>query len=98
MEKLIEFNCLENVKGKDTLCMKRVDMFKGLFRNFGDTFVPVFRPHLERLSVETQESSQRCLAELITGLIIGSKHWGFEKVVSDLPLLCYLNFMLSIFC
>ncbi len=40
----------------------------------------IFRPHLERLAGDTQESSQRCLAEIVAGLIRGSKHWPFEKV------------------
>lgn len=41
--------------------------FQGLFRNFGDTFLPMFVGHLERLVKETQKSSQRCAAEIITG-------------------------------
>ena len=38
------------------------------------------RPHLERLVCDPHEASQRCAAEIITGLIRGSKHWPFSKV------------------
>ncbi|XP_076815650.1 proteasome activator complex subunit 4A-like [Clavelina lepadiformis] len=80
VEKLINFLCLENVKGKDKFDDKRMDMFRGLFRNYGDTFVPLFKPNILRLVEEKQESHQRCAAEIITGIAMGSKHWPFEKV------------------
>nr|CAB3265251.1 proteasome activator complex subunit 4B [Phallusia mammillata] len=82
VEKLIEYFCLENEKGKDKFDSKRMDLFRGLFRNFGDVFVPLFRPHIERLVQEKQETHQRCAAEIITGMVMGSKHWDFEKVES----------------
>ncbi len=57
---------------------------QGLFRNFGDTFVPLLRPHIERMVTdtkpETHEYSHRLAAELIVSLIRGSKHWPFDKV------------------
>ncbi len=58
--------------------------FQGLFRNFDDSFLPLFKRHLERLVADTKhdthECSQRCAAEIIAGLVRGSKHWTFEKV------------------
>ena len=54
---------------------------QGIFRNFDDAFLPVLKPHLERLVADSHESTQRCVAEIIAGLIRGSKHWTFEKVV-----------------
>ena len=57
---------------------------QGLFRNFDDAFLPLFRPHLERLVADTKhdthECSHRCAAEIISGVIRGSKHWTYEKV------------------
>ena len=57
---------------------------QGLFRNFGDTFLPLFKGHLEVLVEDTapgsHDSSQRCAAEIFAGIIRGSKHWTFEKV------------------
>lgn len=54
--------------------------FQGLFRNYGDSILQVFKPHIERLATDSQESSQRCLTEIVAGLMRGSKHWGFQKV------------------
>ena len=80
INQLIFYLSLENEKEKDKFDDKRMDMFRGLFRNFGDTFVPLFKHHIERLVQEKQESSQRCAAEIITGMVMGSKHWDFDKV------------------
>lgn len=43
--------------------------------------MPVLKPHLECLVADSHESTQRCVAEIIAGLIRGSKHWTFEKVM-----------------
>lgn len=55
-------------------------LIQGLFRNFSDAFLPLLRPHMERLVVDTHESKQRCVAEIISGLIRGCKHWSYLKV------------------
>lgn len=65
--KLIKYFSLEEKKGKDKFNGFKFLMFKGLFRNHGDTFLDVFKPHLERLVVDKHESSQRCAAEIIAG-------------------------------
>ncbi|CAL4088618.1 unnamed protein product [Meganyctiphanes norvegica] len=79
VDKLISFLSLEGNKEKDSFNTRRFWMFKGIFRNFGDTFVSKFRGHLERLVEESQKSSQRCATEIITGILRGSKHWTFTK-------------------
>ncbi|KAG7492479.1 hypothetical protein MATL_G00015050 [Megalops atlanticus] len=90
VDQLIEFLCLEDRKGKDQFSPRRFCLFKGLFRNFGDAFLPVLQPHMERLVADSHESTQRCVAEIIAGLIRGSKHWSYSKVVSLWELLCPL--------
>lgn len=55
--------------------------WQGLFRNYGDAFLPLLRPHLEQLASDPHESSQRCVCEITAGLIRGSKHWSFGKVL-----------------
>ena len=35
---------------------------------------------MERLVADSHESKQRCVAEIISGLIRGSKHWSYSKV------------------
>ncbi|ELW47867.1 Proteasome activator complex subunit 4 [Tupaia chinensis] len=90
VEQLITFLSLEDRKGKDKFNPLRFCLFKGIFRNFDDVFLPVLKPHLERLVADSHESTQRCVAEIIAGLIRGSKHWTFEKVEKLWELLCPL--------
>ncbi|XP_061602006.1 proteasome activator complex subunit 4A isoform X1 [Cololabis saira] len=90
INQFIEFLSLEDRKGKDKFSPRRFCLFKGLFRNFGDAFLPLLRPHMERLVADSHESKQRCVAEIISGLIRGCKHWSFSKVESLWELLCPL--------
>ncbi|XP_053094465.1 proteasome activator complex subunit 4B isoform X1 [Pangasianodon hypophthalmus] len=80
INQLIEFLSLEDRKGKDKFNPRRFCLFKGLFRNYSDAFLPVLKPHMERLAGDTHESTQRCVAEIIAGLVRGSKHWSFSQV------------------
>ncbi|KAM4716279.1 proteasome activator complex subunit 4B-like [Anableps anableps] len=90
IDQLIEFMSLEERKGKDSFNPRRFCLFKGLFRNYGNVFLPVLWPHLEQLASNPHESSQRCLCEITAGLIRGSKHWSFSKVDRLWQLLCPL--------
>ena len=47
---------------------------QGLFRNYGPSLLPLLRPHIERLSADPAEASQRCAAEMVAG------GWGGEEV------------------
>ncbi|CAH1169598.1 unnamed protein product [Phaedon cochleariae] len=78
--KLIKYLSLEEKKGVDHFNAYRFITFKNIFKIFEDKLLPVFVPHLERLVQEKVESSQRCAAEIISGIIRGSKHWEFDKV------------------
>uniref|UniRef100_A0A671QJJ2 Proteasome activator complex subunit 4A n=1 Tax=Sinocyclocheilus anshuiensis TaxID=1608454 RepID=A0A671QJJ2_9TELE len=40
--------------------------------------------NLERLVADSHESTQRCVAEIISGLIRGSKHWSYSKVLAHI--------------
>jgi proteasome activator subunit 4 len=51
-------------------------------------FLGHFIPHLERLVRDQHEASQRCAAEVIAGLIRGSKHWPFAKTEAMWNVLC----------
>uniref|UniRef100_A0A7N6FBN0 Proteasome activator subunit 4 n=1 Tax=Anabas testudineus TaxID=64144 RepID=A0A7N6FBN0_ANATE len=90
INQFIEFLSLEDRKGKDKFSPRRFCLFKGLFRNFNDAFLPILRPHMERLVADSHESKQRCVAEIISGLIRGCKHWSFSKVERLWELLCPL--------
>jgi len=82
ISQLIEFLSLEENKGKDRFDSKRFCMWKGLFRNFGNIFLEQLKPSIETLTLAQQESSQRCAAEMIAGLIRGSKHWTWSMTES----------------
>uniref|UniRef100_A0A3P8U275 Uncharacterized protein n=1 Tax=Amphiprion percula TaxID=161767 RepID=A0A3P8U275_AMPPE len=90
IDQLIEFLSLEERKGKDSFNPRRFCLFKGLFRNYGDVFLPLLWPHLEQLASDPHESSQRCVCEITAGLIRGSKLWSFSKVDRLWQLLCPL--------
>uniref|UniRef100_A0A673CDK3 Proteasome activator subunit 4a n=1 Tax=Sphaeramia orbicularis TaxID=375764 RepID=A0A673CDK3_9TELE len=90
INQFIEFLSLEDRKGKDKFSPRRFCLFKGLFRNFGDVFLSGLQPHMERLVADSHESKQRCVAEIISGLIRGCKHWSYTKVDSLWQLLCPL--------
>ncbi|XP_068162395.1 proteasome activator complex subunit 4B-like [Antennarius striatus] len=80
IDQLIEFLSLEDRKGKDSFNPRRFCLFKGLFRNYGEAFLPLLWPHLAHLADDPHESSQRCVCEITAGLIRGSKLWSFSKV------------------
>lgn len=82
ISKLIGYLSLEEKKGKDKFNGFRFVLFKGLFRNHGDVHLKHFLPHLEKLVADKQESSQRCAAEIVAGLIRGAKHWPFSMTKS----------------
>ncbi|XP_060063003.1 proteasome activator complex subunit 4-like [Ylistrum balloti] len=86
VDKFVEFLALEEHKRKDKFRTKTMTLFKGLHRNFGDTFLELLKPHIERLindtSHDTHDSSQRCAMEMLSGILRGSKHWSYEKVES----------------
>uniref|UniRef100_A0A673KSV0 Proteasome activator complex subunit 4A n=1 Tax=Sinocyclocheilus rhinocerous TaxID=307959 RepID=A0A673KSV0_9TELE len=90
IDQFIHYLSLEDRKGKDKFSPRRFCLFKGLFRNFDDAFLPLLKPHMERLVADSHESTQRCVAEIISGLIRGSKHWSYSKVEKLWALLCPL--------
>uniref|UniRef100_A0A6P7GVF6 Proteasome activator complex subunit 4B-like n=1 Tax=Diabrotica virgifera virgifera TaxID=50390 RepID=A0A6P7GVF6_DIAVI len=82
IEKLIKFLSLEEKKGRDHFNAYRFLAFKNLFKIFEDSLLPNFVPHLQRLVEDKLESSNRCAAEIISGIIRGSKHWEYNKIVN----------------
>ncbi|CAK9822685.1 Proteasome activator complex subunit 4 [Anthophora retusa] len=80
IQKLIKFYSLETKKGKDKFSNHKYLLFKDLFRNHGIVYLKHFLPYLRELVEDKQESGQRCAAEIIVGIIKGSKHWPFNMV------------------
>lgn len=74
---------MEEKKGRDKFNGYRFIMFKNLFRNHGDRHLRLFMPHLDSLVRDRlSEQGQRCAAEIIAGLIRGSKHWEHARVTN----------------
>lgn len=48
--------------------------------NHGVAFLDMFIEHLHILVADKQEASQRCAAEIISGLVKGTKHWSYDKM------------------
>lgn len=67
---------------------------QGLFRNFDTTVLSLLKEEVETLILkathENQESHHRCAAEIIAGLLRGSKHWTFPKVAYIYYLIIYI--------
>jgi proteasome activator subunit 4 len=78
VDKFVGYLSLEGKKGRDKFRNVHMLVFKGLFRNHGDTFLDRFLPHLQKFVLEKQECSQRCATEIICGLVKGSKHWPYD--------------------
>ncbi|XP_043232367.1 proteasome activator complex subunit 4B-like isoform X2 [Amphibalanus amphitrite] len=77
---LVKFLSLEEHKGRDVFAQAPFILFKGLFRNHGDQVLDALKPHMDRLSEDMTESAQKCLCEIIAGLVRGSKHWPFATI------------------
>ncbi|CAL1268748.1 unnamed protein product [Larinioides sclopetarius] len=80
IDSIIKYFSLEEKKDHDKFDSKKYFMFKAIFTNFGDQFLPLFNDHLLRMVQDKQESVQRCAAEIIAGILCGCKHWDFHKM------------------
>lgn len=80
VDKLIAFWSLEEKKGKEKFNRSRFLLVKNIFDLFGDLFLDQFLSHMTGLiENKTNESSHRCAAEIIAGILRGAKHWDYEK-------------------
>lgn len=80
VDKLIKFWSLEEKKGRDKFNRNRFCLIKGLANAFGDMFLDKFIKHLRPLIEDkSSESSHRCAAEIMAGIMRGVKHWSYDK-------------------
>jgi len=77
LEKFFKFLSIEVKKGEDRFHHIHYIVFKALFRNYGRVLLDSIRPSVEDMLSENIESKHRCAAEVISGLIRGSKHWNY---------------------
>ena len=75
MKTFVEFNSLEHEKGQDFFSTDRGLFLSFLLENVGPVLAAVFQPHIERLVSSPEESQQRAAAEMVYGLVRGSRCW-----------------------
>lgn len=79
--RLIEFWSMEEKRGAEKFSASRCFIVKDLCAHFGEPMVAQFLPHIKRLVETTRnlESSHRCAAEMMGGLLKGIKYWTYEQ-------------------
>ncbi|CAF5107038.1 unnamed protein product, partial [Rotaria sp. Silwood1] len=81
---LIQYMILADEKNELNFNIHRFRMFKGLFRNFGIDLMDHFMEQLDILihekMIEKQEGCHRVAAEIVAGMIRGSKYWTLEML------------------
>ncbi|CAF3512541.1 unnamed protein product, partial [Rotaria sordida] len=83
INKFTQFMVLDEEEEEINFDIHRFRMFKGLFRNFGLALVDNFMDDLYILihdKTKTQEGSHRVAAEIVAGMIRGSKHWTLDML------------------
>ncbi|KAL8607379.1 hypothetical protein ACOMHN_024404 [Nucella lapillus] len=71
VKRLLDFMALEEHKGKDKFQLRHLTLFKGLFRNFGDSCLEVLKPELEWLMHDTSHDKHDhfvCVCIICSGL------------------------------
>eukprot|EP00730_Choanoeca_flexa_P020138 TRINITY_DN9842_c0_g1_i1.p1 TRINITY_DN9842_c0_g1~~TRINITY_DN9842_c0_g1_i1.p1 ORF type:complete len:877 (+),score=225.46 TRINITY_DN9842_c0_g1_i1:385-2631(+) len=59
------------------------DLFKGWFRNYGPVALQRIKPFVDAIVQHLDKrSQQRCLAELLGGLVRGMKHWPYASMAA----------------
>ncbi|CAF4504295.1 unnamed protein product, partial [Rotaria socialis] len=83
INKITQFMVLDEEEEEINFDIHRFRMFKGLFRNFGLDLVDSFMDELYiliREKTKKQEGSHRVAAEIVAGMIRGSKHWTLDMI------------------
>ena len=84
VKKFVRLSVIEELKGNERFDKKKFYFFKSLFRNYGG--IEIFNGLYEHLvlliddKTETQECSHKLAAELISGLVRGSKYWKLDDL------------------
>ncbi|RCI01929.1 hypothetical protein CU098_000361, partial [Rhizopus stolonifer] len=72
-----------NQKQEDHFSSSNARLFSSIFQTFGDAPLSAAKEHIQKLCDATdQKSAQRAAAEMLGGLIRGTKHWNLAKLAS----------------
>ncbi|CAB4058930.1 PSME4 [Lepeophtheirus salmonis] len=79
INKLIDLNSIEHKKGEDFFSWDKAFFFTSLFESFNDAFVDIIFRKVSPLVESSEESHQRVAAEVVCGVVCGSRFWSYEK-------------------
>ena len=79
VRQFVEYFSIEREANQCKFNFKISALFRKLFKNYGDIFLKMFKPHIEKLTKGSQHS-QRFAAEFLGGLVGGSKHWNYDMI------------------
>jgi hypothetical protein len=82
LEKYIALNTIENRKGEDHFNQDKGLFYSGLFDQMGHSVLEIFVPHIKRLAKSGEEADQRFAAEVVYGMIRGSRFWSYKSTVA----------------
>lgn len=78
--RVLQLMAVEEKKGSEEFSVSSYSFFYGLTRQFNTVFVEALRPFVESYLANKEEASQRLAAEMVAGVLNGSKLWSFDKV------------------
>lgn len=68
-------------KQEDRFSSSSARLFSSIFQMYGDAPLTSAKEHVEKLALASdQKNSQRAAAEILGGLIRGTKHWNLQKL------------------
>jgi proteasome activator subunit 4 len=74
--KLMTFMSQESTRDRDdNFSVVNAHLFKSIFQMYEDQFLDYVKPELAKMCAISEKNQQRAAAELLAGLIRGSKHW-----------------------
>ncbi|EJD55475.1 hypothetical protein AURDEDRAFT_109790 [Auricularia subglabra TFB-10046 SS5] len=76
-ERLSEHYAEEN--NQETTTLDNISCVKSIFQVLEDECLPLVKPILEKLLANIEQNKQRAGAELLAGILGGSKHWPLSK-------------------
>ena len=90
LETFMKFVTMEHKKGEDVFSSDRAFLYSALFESFAHELCPVFLPRLTKLVESDQESDQRAAAEILYGVIHGTRFHSYKFHKSLVPQLLKL--------
>jgi len=79
LNQLLSYLSLEEEKGNESIKYIRIQLWKRLYRNYGLFNIDLLLPKLNEFISSSRDCYHRCGAEIIDGLIQGSKYWTFDE-------------------